>query len=113
MADKEKLTDRTLKSLKPAKKGQRYERMDNSLSGFGVRVTDKGKRGRPDGFLADVIANTAKQVFETTTERKAVRSVSRDDGQPQGEFNNFLRDIFEILGVEASADAANRKMQKK
>ena len=44
MADKVKLTDRKLKSLKPAKTGQRYEVMDTDLSGFGVRVTDKGKR---------------------------------------------------------------------
>ncbi len=44
MADKVKLTDRKLQSLKPAKKGQRYEVMDTDLSGFGVRVTDKGKR---------------------------------------------------------------------
>ena len=44
MADKVKLTDRKLQSLKPAKKDQRYEVMDTDLSGFGVRVTDKGKR---------------------------------------------------------------------
>jgi Arm DNA-binding domain len=44
MADKVKLTDRKLMSLKPAKAGQRYEVMDTDVSGFGVRVTDKGKR---------------------------------------------------------------------
>ncbi len=31
-------------SLKAAKAGQRYEVMDTDVSGFGVRVTDKGKR---------------------------------------------------------------------
>jgi integrase len=37
------LTDRKLKSLRPAKPGQRYDVMD-TVRGFGVRVTDKGQR---------------------------------------------------------------------
>jgi len=44
MTEKVKLTDRKLKSLKAAPQGRRYEVMDENLSGFGVRVTDKGKR---------------------------------------------------------------------
>ena len=43
MAERVKLSDRKLKSLKPAKADQRYEIMDTDVSGFGVRVTDKGK----------------------------------------------------------------------
>ena len=38
-----RLTDRTLQALKPAKAGQRYDVMD-AVRGFGVRVTDKGQR---------------------------------------------------------------------
>lgn len=38
------LTDRKIKSLKPADTGKRYEVMDAVVSSFGVRVTDKGKR---------------------------------------------------------------------
>jgi integrase len=38
---KEVLTDKLLKSLKPAPEGKRYERMDAVVPGFGVRVTDK------------------------------------------------------------------------
>lgn len=41
---KKTLTDRTLKALKPAAKGQRYEVMDAVVPGFGARVTDKGQR---------------------------------------------------------------------
>jgi len=37
-----KLTDRTLKSLKPAAAGKRYDVMDVEAPGLGVRVTDKG-----------------------------------------------------------------------
>jgi integrase len=38
------LTDRGLKALKPAAAGKRYDVMDGVVPGFGVRVTDKGKR---------------------------------------------------------------------
>ena len=41
---KRNLTDRTLKALKPAKPGQRYELWDAVVPGFGIRVTDKGRR---------------------------------------------------------------------
>lgn len=42
-----RLTDRTLKAIKSARAGARYEVMDHgtgSVGGLGVRVTDKGKR---------------------------------------------------------------------
>jgi integrase len=41
---KRNLNDRTLKALKPAKPGQRYDLWDAVVPGFGVRVTDKGRR---------------------------------------------------------------------
>jgi integrase len=41
---RKRLTDRTLKALKPADAGGRYEVMDADVSGLGVRVTDKGQR---------------------------------------------------------------------
>jgi integrase len=41
---RKRLTDRTLKALKPAKAGGRYDVMDADVSGLGVRVTDKGQR---------------------------------------------------------------------
>jgi hypothetical protein len=37
-----KLTDRKLKSLRPAPEGKRYDVMDTVAPGLGVRVTDKG-----------------------------------------------------------------------
>jgi integrase len=43
VAERVKLTDRKLKALKPARTGERYEIMDTEVSGFGARVTDKGK----------------------------------------------------------------------
>jgi integrase len=41
---KRSLTDRTLKSLKSATAGKHYDVMDSVLSGFGVRVSDTGRR---------------------------------------------------------------------
>ena len=41
---KQLLTDRTLKALKPAPAGKRYEVMDAIVPGFGIRVTDKADR---------------------------------------------------------------------
>ncbi|RVL05660.1 tyrosine-type recombinase/integrase [Sinorhizobium meliloti] len=41
---KEKLTDRRLKTMKPAEKGKRYEIGDAVVPGLAVRVTDKGTR---------------------------------------------------------------------
>jgi len=41
---KRRLTDRTIKALKPAEPGARYDLMDNLVPGLGVRVTDKGQR---------------------------------------------------------------------
>jgi integrase len=41
---KRNLTDRTLKALKAEKPGRRYEVWDSVVPGFGVRVTDKGRR---------------------------------------------------------------------
>ena len=41
---KKTLTDRALKALKPAGKGQRYEIMDAVVPGFGIRVTETGQR---------------------------------------------------------------------
>ena len=52
MADHRLLTDRFLKALAPAPRGQRIEVFDSRLSGFGVRVSDakdaarSGKAGR-------------------------------------------------------------------
>ena len=54
MADRRLLTDRFLRALPPAPKGQRVEVWDSRLKGFGVRVTDavdadpsrRGKAGR-------------------------------------------------------------------
>jgi integrase len=41
---KRTLNDRTIKALKPAELGKRYEIWDTIVPGFGVRVTDKGQR---------------------------------------------------------------------
>ncbi len=44
MATTKTLTDRAVQALKPASPGKRYTVYDALVPGFGVRVTDKGKR---------------------------------------------------------------------
>src|SRR5690242_4787093 len=44
VAHKKRLSDRTLKALKAAKPGKRYDVMDADVRGFGVRVTDRRQR---------------------------------------------------------------------
>jgi integrase len=41
---KRNLTDRTLKALKPAAAGKLYDVMDSVVPGFGVRISDTGRR---------------------------------------------------------------------
>ena len=41
---KRTLTDRTLKALKPAKRGKRYDLMDSVVPGLGFRVTETGHK---------------------------------------------------------------------
>ncbi len=47
MAAKKYLTDRTLRALRPAKSGDRYELWDTKIPGFGVRVGDDADKRRP------------------------------------------------------------------
>ncbi|MGO9050276.1 MAG: hypothetical protein ACLP19_17480 [Xanthobacteraceae bacterium] len=41
---RKKLTDRTLKSLKPAPEGKQYDIWDANAPGMGVRVSDTGRK---------------------------------------------------------------------
>ena len=41
---KRTLTDRTLKALKPAKRGKRYDLMDSVVPGLGFRITETGHK---------------------------------------------------------------------
>jgi len=47
MAGKRHLSDRLLRSLAPAKLGERYELRDSIVPGFGVRVNDERDPSRP------------------------------------------------------------------
>src|SRR5258706_1000026 len=38
------LTDRTLKALSPAPRGKHFDLMDSAVRGFGVRVSETGRR---------------------------------------------------------------------
>ena len=68
MTDRRMITDRFLKSLRPAPRGQRIEVFDARVPGFGIRVSDskdgdparRGKAGRITFMLyASFAAGTA------------------------------------------------------
>jgi integrase len=44
VSERKRINDATLRGLKPAPKGKRYEVWDDLKTGFGVRVTDKGTK---------------------------------------------------------------------
>jgi len=44
MGNKRNLTDRALKALPAARSGKHYDVMDAMVPGFGVRVSDTGRR---------------------------------------------------------------------
>ena len=71
------------------------------------------KRGRPTGHIADLVTVVAANVYEELTELRAVRSIDRDTGEPGGKFHHFLAEAFGVLGIEASPDHSNMRLQTK
>ena len=72
----------------------------------------KASRGRPEHQVAAATTLMAAHIYEEWTGKIAVRSISRDDGSPEGEFHNFLTEVFGILGITASPDYSNDRLQK-
>jgi hypothetical protein len=71
-----------------------------------------GKRGRPEDEIARVITTIVGAFFQEWTGSLAQRSISRDDGKPSGAFHDFLTEVFQILGIAASPDYSNDRLQK-
>lgn len=70
-----------------------------------------GKKGRPADQVTDFITIMAANLYEEITAKLAPRSVSRITGAAEGEFHAFLTDVFKALGMTASPDEANRRLQ--
>jgi hypothetical protein len=72
----------------------------------------KGKKGRPVDLVADVISAVAAEIYVLRTGKSASRSINRDTGEPQGEFHTFLTQVFQTLGINASPNASNLRLQE-
>jgi hypothetical protein len=72
----------------------------------------KGAKGRPEDVVARAITVKAADIYEGWTGKIAVRSISRDDGSPGGEFHDFVTQVFGILSISASPDYSNDRLQK-
>jgi hypothetical protein len=72
----------------------------------------KRKKGRPVDPVPDVISIVAAEIYVLRTGKPASRSISRDTGAAQGEFHAFLTKVFQALGITASANASNLRLQE-
>jgi uncharacterized protein YicC (UPF0701 family) len=70
-----------------------------------------GKKGRPKDRIADFMSVVVADTDEALSGKTAARSVDRVTGTPDGEVHDFLGEAFKVLGVKASADEANRRLQ--
>jgi len=62
------------------------------------------KLGRPFDFIAMKVSHCAGGVYARLTKKQPTRLISRDTGAPVGKFDAVLTSIFNVLGLEASAD---------
>jgi integrase len=106
---KRRLTDRTLKSLDPAKAGQRYDVFDTDLPGFGVRVYDKVEPGSKNPnmtfFLMTRFGGSANP---------ARRSIGTFPALTLADARETARDWLEKVrkGIDPRDEVAARKLQQ-
>jgi hypothetical protein len=70
-----------------------------------------GNRGRRPDHIAASVTVSAAVAFEELTGRDPMRNIDRDTSKPYGEFHEFLKVVFEALGINSSPDASNRQLQ--
>ena len=72
----------------------------------------KGKKGRPVDPVAEAVSCAAAAAYVSRTGKRANRSVNRDTGEAEGKFHTFLTEVFQILGITASANASHLRLQE-
>ena len=71
----------------------------------------KAKSGRPEDIVVGSITEVAGAAYKSWTGKRPNRSINRDTGEPEGEFHDFLAYIFQALGITASPNASNLRLQ--
>lgn len=72
-----------------------------------MRPAPRGARPKRE---AATITRAAASCYEKLTGKQVVRSIDRIDGQPQGEFHQFLTVLLELAGITANADEQIRSL---
>jgi hypothetical protein len=86
MADRRMITDRFLRSLRPAPRGERIEVFDTRVPGFGIRISDskdadparRGKAGRITFMLY------ARFTADTAPTRRVISTMARSRLKTRG-----------------------------
>jgi hypothetical protein len=81
---------------------------------------EKGKWGRPREEVGDYVSTFAALDYEKLTVSRVSRKIVSDawksappapHGWPYGEWHNFLKKVFLVLGIDAKADGVNQRLQ--
>jgi hypothetical protein len=90
---------------------ERATRAARTADVFAKASQAKGKKGRPEDLEANTISEVAAQIYRLRTGKAPGRSINRDTGEPQGEFHIFLTRVYQALGIGASPNASNLRLQ--
>jgi hypothetical protein len=72
----------------------------------------KRKKGRPEDPVANTVSEVAAGLYKLRTGKMPGRSINRDTGKPEGEFHTFLTEVFQAIGITASPNASNLRLQE-
>ena len=80
----------------------------------------KDKQGRSREVAGDYVGIVAALTYEKLTDTRISRRIVSDDwkgdppashGKPYGDWHDFLKKVFSILGIDAKADGVNQRLQ--
>ena len=116
MADRRLITDRYLRALAPAPKGQRVEVFDARLSGFGIRISDAAdadpaRRGKAGKIAFVLFARFARGAAPTRRVIGTYGAITLEEARrTAGEWRSLIARGIDPAVVEAEArDKAARE----
>ena len=89
------------------------------LARIRLRKSGLSKRGRPREETGDYVSTFAALDYEKLTVSRVSRKIVPNawdnppapHGSPYGEWHDFLKKVFLILGIDAKADGVNQRLQ--
>lgn len=74
----------------------------SAFAGIGEQPHPPARKGRPSKSAGEAVARDAGRYFETLTGKPPGRSVK--DDRPCGRFHLFVKEIFDVLNIDASVE---------